>query len=45
MMQVVFRGLRSQTVDDLLVADRTERRYREHLCLTACKKPGAVRPR
>ena len=45
MMQVVFRGLRSQTVDDLLVADRAERRYSEHLCLTACKKPGAVRPR
>ena len=45
LMNVVLRLLGTETVDDLLVADRAERRDREYLRLPAREKPRAVRAR
>ena len=38
MMQVVFGCLRAKSVDDLLIANSPQCRYREHLRLTSCEK-------
>ena len=44
-MEVMFGRLRTKPVYNLLVADRSKCRYREHLCLTTREEPGSMCPR
>src|ERR1700687_337443 len=45
MVHVAFECLRAESVDALLVGDRSERRSSEDLRLAACEQAGAMRPR
>ena len=44
-MDVMLRRLGSEAVDDLLIAERAERRHREDLRLAARKEAGTMRAR